>query len=82
MRAGAERRAACAVMPAQVGNIAGDALREWHMRLSSVLSVLLPVLGLTLLGFRTMGRRWRTMREVSQLRSLGRPQRRASPAKR
>ena len=53
------------------------------MRLRPVLSVLLPVIGVTLLGVRAMGRRWRTMREVSLLRSLGKgPRRRALPVKR
>ena len=53
------------------------------MRLRPVLSVLLPVIGATLLGMRTVGRKWRTMREVSLLRSLGKsPRRRALPVKR
>jgi hypothetical protein len=53
------------------------------MRLRPVLSVLLPVIGLTLLGARAMGRKWRTMREVSLLRSLGKAtRRRALPVKR
>ncbi|HTE80950.1 MAG TPA: hypothetical protein VK634_09715 [Reyranella sp.] len=53
------------------------------MRLSPVLSVLLPVIGFTLLEARAMGRKWRTMREVSLLRSLAKaPRRRAPKAKR
>jgi hypothetical protein len=53
------------------------------MRLNPVLSVLLPVIGLTLLGARSMGRKWRTMREVSLLRSLGKaPWRKARLVKR
>ena len=53
------------------------------MRLGPVLSVFLPVIGLTLLGARSIGRKWRTMREVSQLRSLAKvPRRRATKAKR
>ncbi|WP_428659255.1 hypothetical protein [Reyranella sp.] len=53
------------------------------MRFTPVLSVLLPVIGFTLLGVRSMGRKWRTMREVTKLRSLGKvPRRRALKAKR
>jgi len=53
------------------------------MRLRPVLSVFLPVIGLTLLGARSIGRKWRTLREVSQLRSMAKvPRRRAPKAKR
>jgi hypothetical protein len=52
------------------------------MRLKPALSVLLPMIGLTLLGLRTMGRKLRTMREVTLLRSLGKaPRRRARTLK-
>jgi hypothetical protein len=47
------------------------------MRLNPVLSILLPVIGLTMLGARAVGRKWRTMREVTLLRSL-----RKAPARR
>ncbi|CAN5532902.1 hypothetical protein BH10PSE6_BH10PSE6_30320 [soil metagenome] len=53
------------------------------MRFTPVLSVLLPVIGLTVLGARAVGRKWRTMREISLLRSLGKaPRRRPRPVKR
>ena len=55
------------------------ALGEWQMRLGSVLSVFLPVIGLTLLGARSIGRKWRTLREVSQLRSMAKVPRRRAP---
>jgi hypothetical protein len=55
----------------------------WHMRFTPVLSVLLPVIGLALLGARSVGRKWRTMREINLLRSLGKaPRRRVRAAKR
>jgi len=42
------------------------------------------MIGLTLLGARALGRRWRTIREVSLLRAMGKipRRRRASAAKR
>lgn len=49
---------------------------------SSVLSALLPVIGLTLMGARALGRKWRTMREVNQLRSLAKTRRRMRAARR
>ncbi len=53
------------------------------MRLNPVLSVLLPKIGFSLLGVRAMGRKFRTMREVSLLRTLRKtPRPRALPVKR
>jgi hypothetical protein len=53
------------------------------MRLRPILSILVPVIGLTMLGARAIGRKWRTMREVTQLRGLGKaPRRRLRSARR